>query len=279
MAGRIEGKVVIITGASSGIGEAAGRLFAEEGAKVVLAARREKTQKVADEIVAAGGEAIFVKTDVLVLEDLENLVKTTIDTYGRIDVYYGNAGVGNFFKIEEMDIEKDFYYTINTFMRANWYAAKLILPYMMKQGKGDFIFTTSAAAYNGVAQGSVYSAGKAGIHSLMRAIAMGYGQYDIRANAVVPGLTTTELSPPGGAMEKLQVPFIPMGRPGTAKEVAYAALFFASDECRYATGDELIIDGGGDHLGILYPAGKDGINNDDFNIAEGGKTAAAATDE
>jgi cyclopentanol dehydrogenase len=275
MAGRIEGKVCIITGASSGIGEAAARLFAAEGGKVVLAARRDKTQIVADEINAAGGEAIFVKTDVLNLDDIEALVQKTMDTYGRVDVFYGNAGVGNFFAIEEMDLEKDFYYTIDTFMRANWWAAKCCLPIMMKQGKGDFVFTASTAAYNGVASGSVYAAGKAGMLSLSRAIAMGYGKYDIRSNVVVPGLTTTELSPPGGAMEKMQTPFIPMGRPGTAKEVAYAALFFASDECRYATGDELIIDGGGDHLGILYPeAGAGEIANDAFNIGEGGTTVA-----
>jgi NAD(P)-dependent dehydrogenase (short-subunit alcohol dehydrogenase family) len=273
MPGRIEGKVVIVTGASSGIGEAAARLLAAEGGKVVLAARRDKTRMIADEIKAAGGEAMFVECDVLKLEDIDNLARATLARYGRIDVFFGNAGVGNFFNIEDMDLEKDFYYTINTFMRANWYAAKLVLPHMIKQGKGDFIFTTSTAAYNGVAQGSVYAAGKAGIHALMRAIAMGYGKYDIRANCVVPGLTTTELSPPGGEMEKMQVPFIPMGRPGTAKEVAYAVLFFASDECRYATGDELVIDGGGDHLGILYPmAAQGGIRNDAFNIAEGGKT-------
>jgi NAD(P)-dependent dehydrogenase (short-subunit alcohol dehydrogenase family) len=275
MAGRIEGKVCIITGASSGIGEAAARLFAAEGGKVVLAARREKTQAIADEIKAAGGEALFVPTDVQQLEDVDKLVQATLDAFGRIDVFYGNAGVGNFFAIEDMDLEKDFYYTLNTFMRANWWAAKRILPHMVRQGKGDFIFTTSCAAYNGVAQGSVYSAGKAGIHQLAKAIAMGYGKHDIRANCVVPGLTTTELSPAGGEMEKMQVPFIPMGRPGTAKEVAYAALFFASDECRYATGDELIIDGGGDHLGILYPlAATDGIKNDSFNIAEGSTTAS-----
>jgi cyclopentanol dehydrogenase len=275
MAGRIQDKVCIITGASSGIGEASARLFAQEGGKVVLAARRSKTQQLVDEIRAAGGEALFVKTDVLELDDIDRLVKSTVDAYGRIDVFFGNAGVGNFFSIEDMDLDKDFYYTINTFMRSNWWAAKRCLPYMIEQGKGDFVFTTSTAAYNGVAQGSVYAAGKAGIHSLMRAIAMGYGKYNIRANCVVPGLTTTELSPKGGAMEQMQVPFIPMGRPGTAREVAYAALFFASDECRYATGDELIIDGGGDHLGILYPAvAADGIDNGGFNIGEGGTTVA-----
>ena len=274
MSGRIDGKVVIITGASSGIGEAAARLLAAEGGKIVLAARRDKTQKIVDEIRAAGGQAMFVKCDVLKLEDIDNLVNTTLREYGRIDVYYGNAGVGNFFNIEDMDVEKDFNYTVNTFMRSNWYAAKLVLPHMMKQKKGDLIFTTSTAAYVGVAQGSVYSAGKAGIHALMRAIAMGYGKYDIRANCVVPGLTTTELSPPGGAMEKMQVPFIPMGRPGTAMEVAYAVLFLASDECRYATGLELIIDGGGDRLGVMYPlAAEGGIKNDDFNIADGSTTA------
>ena len=269
MSKRVDGKVVIITGASSGMGEAAARLLAEEGATVVLAARRDKTQKVADEIIAAGGKAMFVRTDVLELADIENLVKTTIDTYGRIDVFYGNAGVGNFFSIQEMDLEKDFHYTINTFMRANWYAAKLILPHMMKQGKGDFIFTTSTAAYEGVPTGSVYSAGKAGLHCLVRAIAKGYGQYGIRANAVVPGLITTELSPAGGAMQERQIPQIPMLRAGEAKEVAYAVVFLASDECRFATGAELVIDGGR-QLGTF--AKDDNRTNADYNIGEGGRT-------
>jgi NAD(P)-dependent dehydrogenase (short-subunit alcohol dehydrogenase family) len=271
--GRVRGKVIIITGASSGIGAASARLFAREGAQVVLAARRDKTQDLADEIAAAGGKALFVRTDVLKLEDIDNLIQTTQDAFGRVDVYFGNAGVGNFFKIEEMDLEQDFYYTIDTFMRANWWAARRCLPLMMAQGKGDFIFTASTAAYNGVAMGSVYAAGKAGLLSLSRSLAMGYGKYNIRSNVVVPGLTTTELSPAGGEMEKMQTPFIPMGRPGTAEEVAHAALFFASDECRYATGCELIIDGGGDHLGILYPAADAGaIDNESFNIGEGGAT-------
>ncbi len=269
MGNRLDGKVIIITGASSGIGAAAARLMAAEGAKVVLAARRDKTRSIVEQIVEAGGEALFVKTDVLELDNLDNLVNTTLETYGKIDVFYGNAGVGNFFEIPEMDLEKDFYYTINTFMRANWYAAKLILPHMIKQGKGDFIFTSSTAAYEGVAQGSVYAAGKAGIHALMRAIAKGYGKQNIRANAVVPGLITTELSPAGGAMQARQLPFIPMFRPGEAEEVAQAAVFLASDECRYATGIELVIDGGR-NLGIVYQ--DSAKSNEDFNIAEGGAT-------
>ncbi|MDR3136460.1 MAG: SDR family oxidoreductase [Coriobacteriales bacterium] len=273
MTGRIEGKVCVITGASSGIGAAAARLFAAEGGKVVLAARRDKTQDVADAITTAGGEAIFIRTDVLNLSDIDNVIAGSLEAFGRIDVFFGNAGVGNFFAIEDMDLEKDFYCTIDTFMRANWWAAKRCLPIMVKQGKGDFIFTASTAAYNGVAMGSVYAAGKAGLLSLSRSLAMGYGKYNIRSNVVVPGLTTTELSPAGGAMEKMQRPFIPMGRAGTAEEVAYAALFFASDECRYATGTELIIDGGGDHLGVLYPQADAGaIDNEGFNIAEGGVT-------
>jgi len=274
MAGRIDGKVCIITGASSGIGAAAARLFAKEGATVVLAARRDKTQDIVDEINSSGGKALFVRTDVLELDDIDNLVQATIDTFGRIDVFYGNAGVGNFFNIEDMDLENDFNYIVNTFMRANWWAAKRILPHMIKQGKGDFIFTTSTAAYEGVAPGSVYSAGKAAIHQLSKAIAAGYAKYNIRSNCVVPALITTELSPAGGAMEKMQMPFIPMGRPGQAEEVAHAALFFASDECRYATGDELIV-AGGNNLCILYPqVAEGGVTNDAFNIAEGGTTVA-----
>jgi NAD(P)-dependent dehydrogenase (short-subunit alcohol dehydrogenase family) len=274
MAKRIEGKVCIITGASSGIGAAAARLFAKEGGTVVLAARRDKTQAIADEINAAGGKALFLKTDVLSLDDIDRLVETTLETYGRIDVFYGNAGVGNFFAIEDMDLEKDFDYIVNTFMRSNWWAAKRILPHMMRQGKGDFVFTTSTAAYEGVAPGSIYSAGKAAIHQLSKAIAAGYAKYNIRSNCVVPALITTELSPAGGAMEKMQLPFIPMGRPGLPEEVAYAALFFASDECRYATGDELVV-AGGNNLCILYPTlAEGGVSNEGFNIGAGGTTVA-----
>jgi NAD(P)-dependent dehydrogenase (short-subunit alcohol dehydrogenase family) len=205
------------------------------------------------------------------LADLDNLVAQAKKAYGRVDVLYGNAGVGNFFAIEDMDVEHDFTRTVNLFCRANWYLAKLLLPGMIEQKKGDFIFTTSTAAYNGVGRGSVYSGSKAMLHSLMRAIAMGYGKYNIRANCVVPGLTTTELSPAGGAMEKKQLPYVPMGRPGTAEEVAYAALFLASDECRYCTATEIIINGGSDHMGTYFPDAKPS-NNDDYltgELAEG----------
>ena len=136
MGNRVEGKVCLITGASSGMGAQAARRFAEEGAKVVVGARREdKGQGVVQEIRDAGGEALFVRTDVLELDDIENLVKTTVGTYGRIDVALGNAGTGNFFDIHMMDIEHDFDWTMKLFCRANWYLSKMVLPYMMEQKK------------------------------------------------------------------------------------------------------------------------------------------------
>ena len=256
MAGRLEGKVCIITGASSGMGAETARVFAREGAKVVTCARRiEKGEAVAQEIRDAGGECTFVKCDVLELEDMDNLIKFTADKYGRIDVLVSNAGTGNFFNLHEMDLEHDFTWTMNLFARASWYLTSKVLPYMMEQNKGDIIFTLSTAAIDGVPHGSVYSGSKAAIRMLSKSICMGYGKYDIRSNTIMPGLITTELSEPGGKMERKQVPFIPMHRPGNCSEIANAMVFLASDECRYMTGCDLIIDGG-TQAGLLYPVPK-----------------------
>lgn len=257
MAGRLQDKVCIITGASSGMGAETARAFGREGAKVVLAARREeKGEAVAQEIRDAGGEAIFVKTDTLELGDLENLVQTTVDKYGRIDVVINNAGTGNFFNLHEMDLEHDFMWTFNLFARAGWYMTKLVLPYMMEQNKGDILFTLSTAAIEGVPKGSAYSGAKAALCRLSKAICMGYGKYNIRSNTIMPGLISTELSEPGGPMERKQTPYIPMGRPGTTEEIANAYIFLASDECRFMTGCDLIIDGG-NKAGLLYPIPKE----------------------
>ena len=258
MAGRLEGKVCIITGTSSGMGEETARVFAREGAKVVCCARRvEKGQKVVDEIRAEGGEATFVKCDVCELEDLDNLVKTCVDTYGTVDVLIANAGTGGFFNIHEMDLEKDFYRLFNLFARSSWYLSKLVLPYMMEQKKGDIIFVLSTAAIEGCPQGSAYSGAKAAVDRLSKALAMAYGPYNIRSNTIMPGLITTELSTPGGIVERMQLPYIPLGRPGNVTEIANALLFLASDECRFCTGADLIIDGG-NKAGLLYPVPKGG---------------------
>ena len=255
--GRLENKIAVVTGATSGIGAAVAEMFAKEGAKVVGAARRvEKGQAVFDEIAAAGGEGMFIQTDILELDQLENLVQKTVDKYGRIDVMINNAGTGNFFNIHEMDLAHDFEWTFNLFARSSWYLSKLVLPYMMKQKKGDILFTLSTAAIEGVPQGSAYSGSKAAVSRLSKAIAMGYGKYDIRSNTIMPGLITTELSDPGGPMEQLQTPYIPLHRPGNVNEIAMAYVFLASDECRFLTGTDIIIDGG-NKAGLLYPHPKD----------------------
>ena len=253
MAGRLQDKVIIVTGGSSGMGAEAAREFGREGAKVVLCARREeKGEAVAQQIRDEGGEATFVKCDVLSTDDLENLVNFTLEKYGRIDVLLSNAGTGNFFNIHEMDLEHDFDWTFQLFARASWYLSKLVLPTMMEQKKGDIIFTLSTAAVNGVPLGSAYSGAKAAVRNLSKALAMAYGSYNIRSNTIMPGLITTELSTPGGQMERKQLPYIPMGRPGTVQEVAKALVFIASDECRFMNGCDITIDGGND-CGLLYP--------------------------
>lgn len=253
MTGRLEGKRIIITGASSGIGAEAARAFAEKGARLVLGARRvDKGEAIAQECRDRGAEAIYVPCDILNLGDIDKLVQACVDAYGGIDVVLGNAGTGNFFNLHEMDLEHDYQWTFDLFCRANWYLASKVVPYMREQGKGDILFTLSTAAINGVPQGSAYSGAKAALCRLSKSIAMAYGKDGIRSNTIMPGLITTELSEPGGKMERKQVPFIPAGRPGTTREVANALVFLASDECRFMTGCDLIIDGGM-QCGILFP--------------------------
>ena len=246
MAGRLEGKVCIITGASSGMGAETARVFADEGARVVIAARSaEKGERVVEEIAEKGYEAWFVKTDTTELGDLDNLVDFTVRKFGRIDVLISNAGANNFFNLHEMDVRKDFDYTFDLIARANWYLAKLVLPIMMKQGKGDILFTLSTTAINGVADASAYAGSKAAVRSLSKAICQGYSKYGIRCNTIMPGLIVTDaIGGPDGLAVRAQVPNIPMGRAGDVHEIAMAYVFLASDECRFMNACDLIIDGG-----------------------------------
>jgi NAD(P)-dependent dehydrogenase (short-subunit alcohol dehydrogenase family) len=245
--GRVAGKVALITGSTSGIGRAGAVLFAWEGAKVVVSGRRtERGEAVVREIRDKGGEAVFVHADMTVEEDIQNLVKTTLDTFGRIDILINNAGY--MMNKPTLDITRedwDRYLNLDAWSYLRM--MQLTLPVMEKQGGGVILNCTSLAAVDiNIPDNTLYGFMKAGVNHMSRVIAAEYAGKNIRVNTLLPGLIETEMVRNGPNGEKYD--FIstlnPMGRPGTILEAAYAALFLCSDESAYITATSLVIDGG-----------------------------------
>lgn len=241
---RLNGKVAIITGATSGIGAAMADLFAAEGAKVVFIGRREdRGRAVEQEIQQAGNEATFVRGDVTVRSDVENLVAQTIEQHGRIDILVNNAGLGSAFKLHEMDVDKDFDAIFDLNIKAYFITCRLVIPHMLKQKGGSIINVSSIGSISGIPLRSSYAASKGAVNQLTRSIAVEYARDNIRCNAILPGLTTTDAVPVGSAKEKAALAIVPMERAASPREIAQAAIFFASDECPFCSGALLVIDG------------------------------------
>jgi NAD(P)-dependent dehydrogenase (short-subunit alcohol dehydrogenase family) len=241
--GRLTGKVAIVTGSTSGIGEAVVRLFAKEGAKVVVSGRRaEKGAKVRDEIVKDGGEAVFVKADMTVDADIYKLVNTALETYGRIDILVNNAG--RFLKKAFVDITtEDWDHFVTLDARSYFLCMQAVLPHMEKQGSGNIINVTSLFAVKPVADFAMYAFVKAGVTHMTRVVALEYADKGIRVNALLPGAVLTEMTDGNDDNEMIERE-IPMGRYSTAEEQAYSALYLACDESCYTTGSSLVADGG-----------------------------------
>ncbi len=191
---RMAGKVAIVTGGGGGIGRATVDLFAQEGAKVVIAEYSEATGRAAEEAVrAAGGEAIFVPTDVSSEEQMKNLVDTAIRTYGKIDVLHNNAGGSTLNDGRITEISNDeFWLKMRVDVFGAWLGCRLVLPHMMEARSGSIINMTSVNAIIGVKGRNAYAAAKGAIASLTRALAVEYGEYGIRVNCIAPGRTLTE---------------------------------------------------------------------------------------
>jgi NAD(P)-dependent dehydrogenase (short-subunit alcohol dehydrogenase family) len=248
--GRLDGKVAIITGGSSGIGKASAILFAKEGARVLVSSRTtEKLQETVQTIKAAGGEAIFTKTDVSNEEDVKEMIKTAVATYGKLNVLFNNAGI---LEIEDVPITEckaeNFDKVIGINLRGVFLGIKYAIPEMLKAGGGSIVNTASGAARDGWPHIPAYSASKGGITGLSRQVAADYTSKNIRINCILPGLTKT------GMLEDLQrgnpdvydeiLALQPSGRFATPEEIAQVALFLASDESSYMTGGELFTGGG-----------------------------------
>lgn len=254
---RFEGKVIAITGATSGIGRAAALAFAAEGGKVAFCGRRLTLgQEVEDEIKASGGEAIYVKADVLVEDEVKAFIDRAVSTYGRLDVAFNNAGITIEKPLHEYSAE-EWDRVNNTDLRGVFLAMKYQIPHMLKAGGGSIVVTSSSNAIATQAKRSAYTASKRALVGLVQAAALDYALQGIRVNTLIPGTTDTPFLRKAARMEnvpdavwrvglnqwvKSNVPGL--GRLATAEEIAALALTLASDEHPFMTGAQIVIDGG-----------------------------------
>lgn len=249
--GRLSGKVAIITGAASGMGLAGAQLFAKEGAKLVVTDVVDVEEKV-NEIVSDGGEAIGLKLDVSKPESWKEVIEKTIDKYGQIDILVNNAGIHMQKGILEAELDD-----WNKVMAINstgvWLGMKSVIPHMQKNGGGSIVNTSSVAAIVGGiadAQGAAYSASKGAVRALTKHAAQWFGDDNIRVNSVHPGSIYTGMVEKTGIKSQEEMGANYKGKAalkpyaGEAIDIANAYLYLASDESKYVTGLELVVDGG-----------------------------------
>jgi NAD(P)-dependent dehydrogenase (short-subunit alcohol dehydrogenase family) len=241
----LDGKVAIITGASSGIGRAATLLFAQNGASVVLVARRERLlNKLVSEVQKRGGRGIAVAGDVGEEQTHKAAVRAAELTFGGLHIAFNNAGlVGPMKPLAEIE-PREWAEVLAVNLTASFLATRAQLPSMLKQGTGALVFTGSFVGSSvGLPGMSAYAAAKAGLMGLVRSIAADYGSAGIRANALLPGGTATEMAG-NAAQREWAAGLHAMKRIAEPEEIAQAALFLASDMASFVTGSALWVDGG-----------------------------------
>jgi NAD(P)-dependent dehydrogenase (short-subunit alcohol dehydrogenase family) len=248
---RVKDKVAIVTGAGTGIGEASACLLAKEGAKVVVAdIDIANGESVAKRIIKEGGNGLFVKHDVASEDSWKNVIRNTLDKYGKIDVLVNNAGVTVNKDIEQTTLE-EWRWLMSINLDGVFLGIKHIIPPMKEGGGGSIVNICSAAGNVGQLWAGAYCASKGGVRLLTKAAAlecskMGH-DYNIRVNSIHPGCTKTSLIErlcENENMKKIIYGLHPVGYLAEPIDIAYAVLYLASDESRFATGSELVIDGG-----------------------------------
>ncbi len=241
--GKLDGKIALITGAGSGIGRATAVLFASEGAKVMVADYvPDGGQQTVEMIKNSGGTATFVEVDVSRAADIERMVKTAVDTYGRIDILYNNAGIqGPVMPMADIPPE-EWDKTIATNLSSVFLGTKYAIPHMIKQGGGVIVNTASTMGLAGKATIAPYACAKAGIISLTKTAAAEYGPENIRVNCICPGVINTPMG--GASADVMDMTNLPLRKIGTPEDVAKAALYLACDDSQYVSGISLVVDGG-----------------------------------
>ncbi len=248
---RLENKVAIITGASSGIGWSTAKLFAQEGAKLVITARRENLlEKLAAEILDAGGHVTYLAGDIQSEEHNKELVAKALSDFGRLDIGFHNAGIIGAQK-SVLDISlSEWHDTVNTNLTSGFLCAKHQIPALLESGEGSLIFTSSFVGHaSGIPNHSDYAASKAGIIGMVKALAVEFGPDALRVNALLPGGTDTPMNfanAPDAGPEVLD--FVnsihALKRIAKPEEIAKAAVFLASRDSSFVTGSAMLVDGG-----------------------------------
>jgi NAD(P)-dependent dehydrogenase (short-subunit alcohol dehydrogenase family) len=238
-------KVVLVTGATSGIGKATAIEFARAGAKVVLTGRREKEgAEVVRQIKKLGGDAAFIRTDIGKDSDVKAMIDFTIDKFGRLDVAFNNAGVewkGPLDQVTEAEYRRIF--DTNVWGVLN--SMRHEIPVMLKNGGGAIVNNSSVAGHVGFPEVSIYIASKHAVEGLTKSLALEFAKQNIRINAVAPGPIATEMWDRFAEEAAEQITgTIPIGRVGAAEHIAAAVLYLASDAAKFTTGTSLVVDGG-----------------------------------
>ena len=245
--GKLTGKVAIITGSGSGIGQATAILFAKEGARVVICCRTiENGEDTVRLIKEAEGEGMFVRTDMSKAGEVYEMVKSTVDAYGRLDILINNAAISEEEGSTVSCTEETFDKTIAINLKGTWLGMKYAVPEMLKIGAGSIINLSSVVAMRFIPGIPAYSASKAGIIALSKVAATEYANRNIRVNVVVPGPTSSQMLLNKWAPEKIRKfqQVTPLQRLAKPEEVAYACLFLACGESSFITGETIHVNGG-----------------------------------
>ena len=244
--GRLDGKVAIISGGARGFGATESRLFAREGAKVVIADILDGLGKqVEAEIAGMGGEATFVHLDVTSEAQWDNAVQTAVNAYGKLNILVNNAGIALQGRVEETT-EEEWDRVLDVNAKGVFLGTKAVIPGMQEVGGGSIVNISSIAGLVG-SQLTAYSASKGAVRLLTKSTAIQYAEEKIRCNSVHPGIMITDMTTfmrEDPEVNSRSLARIPMGHYGTVEDVANGVLFLASDESAYMTGSELVIDGG-----------------------------------
>jgi NAD(P)-dependent dehydrogenase (short-subunit alcohol dehydrogenase family) len=252
MAGKLQGRVGVITGTASGIGQAGARLFAREGAALVTldVDEAQGTATVAA-ITGEGGRAVFVHGDVARAADMQRAIRTAVETYGKLDLLWSNAGIGVFKTIVDTT-EDEWDRIVDVNLKGSYLMARYGIPELLRAGGGTMVLTASVSSFIGAQRWAAYCATKGGVLMLCKAMALDYARQNVRINCICPGSTDTALQ--DADMRSRDKPYEeavredqeahPMNRYGTPEEVARAALFLSCDDSSFTTGSALFVDGG-----------------------------------